>query len=123
MRYFLVILFGVTSFLSSAQVVISPKTARYFLEVDDSLQIYKQTEAQRLLQVNDLKQQIVDYDSTLSSYKRDSIACVEKDKLAAERLAFEKAQTKIAEKSARRARTKATLVVIGSVVIVILVII
>jgi hypothetical protein len=41
-KYFLVFLFWVTSFLSPAQVVIKEETARYFLEAEDERNILRQ---------------------------------------------------------------------------------
>lgn len=122
MRYFLILLLGVIPFLSPAQVVISAKTARYFLEVDDSLQLYKHKESQYVLQVDSLKESLSQKDAIIVTYQQDSVTKVEEDIVQAGELAFERAQTKSAKKALRSTKIKTTLIMIGEGVLIVLLI-
>lgn len=73
MRYFLIFLFGCFSFFASAQVVIPPAVARYFLEQDDRVKILIQKDSINQLLVGNLSQQIEIKNKIITIYKGDSV--------------------------------------------------
>jgi len=74
MRYFLIILLGLISFLSSAQdVVIPAETARYFLEQDDRAKLLAEKDSVNQRIICGIKEELMIKDSIINSYKRDSM--------------------------------------------------
>lgn len=74
MKYFLIILLGLISFLSPAQdVVIPADVARHFLEQDDKVKILasKDSVNQRIISV--VNQELQIKQSIIESYKKDSL--------------------------------------------------
>lgn len=76
MRYFLILSLVFLFFTSIAQVTIKQKTAEYFLETRDSLQIYKERDSLHLTQLLDAEEKEKAYRSALKTSKEDSASFV-----------------------------------------------
>lgn len=73
MRSYFLILWLVFSFFTSiGQVTIKQKTAEYFLETYDSLQIYKERDSLHLTQLLDSEEKEMAYLAAIQTSKKDS---------------------------------------------------
>jgi hypothetical protein len=124
MRYFLIPLIWLTSFLSQAQdstIHISPSTARYFLEQDDKVGIYETRDSLQTTLIANLKQTIVLKDSMIVTYQADSVTrdLLERNLLL--EISFKKVEADDLRRELRKQKIRNLLEIIGAVGLVILI--
>lgn len=116
MRYFLILSLVFLFFTSTAQVTIKQKTAEYFLETRDSLQIYKERDSLHLTQLLDAEEKEKAYRSALKTSKEDSASFV----IEITERKLEKAEDQKTIKSLNRQLTWQKIQKVGLIVIVVI---
>lgn len=99
----------------SAQVVIREKTAEFFLEAHDSLQIYKSRDTLYQQLVANKDQQLLVKDSIIDTYKEDSTLYDLQETTFLEQLRYKEGETD----ELRRKNRKLTLLGILELVVII----
>ena len=73
MRKFLILLFSVTIFCANAQVTISEKTARYFLEQDDRAKLLEKKDSISQAIIKNQGLLLINKDKIIETYQYDSV--------------------------------------------------
>lgn len=71
-KILILILFMIGMLRASAQVVIKPSTAQYYLETEDERDVYVKKDSVNTIQIKVLDETIAAKDSVISTYKNDS---------------------------------------------------
>lgn len=124
MKYFLVLLFACVSFFASAQdslVTIKPSTARYYLAVEDSFNIYKLRDTKHIQLIGDLLAKDEVREQQMKNCAKDVERKNEEAALDKEELVFYKNELRIAKSDIRKQKFQKVVIIIGGVVLVILV--